>query len=163
HSGGPHFIQVVYKPWRELNGTVSGWVACVTDITVLRKAQEELRESENRLRAITENLPIAIALYDRADRVQFANPEYIKLAAKSDRPPNGVASAEYQYKKLYDRTVKFRERALQGESSRFTVSRNLDGMQREFEVSYLPYRDTSGAIVGVYGMGYDVTELRESH
>ena len=55
-------------------------------------------KSENRLRAITDNLPIAIALYDRADRVQFANQEYRELAAKSDRPPNGAASADYQYK-----------------------------------------------------------------
>ena len=162
-AGGPEFLQVVYTPWRELDGTVNGWVASVTDITLLRNAQEGLRESENRLRAITDNLPIAIALYDRADRVQFANQEYRELAAKSDRPPNGAASADYQYKELYERTVELRDRARQGESLRFTVSRNLDGTQREIEVSYMPYRDTSGAIVGVYGMGYDVTELRESH
>ena len=59
--------------------------------------------------------------------------------------------------------MELRDRARQGESVRFTVSRNLDGTQREIEVSYMPYRDTSGAIVGVYGMGYDVTEVRESH
>jgi PAS domain S-box-containing protein len=159
----PRFLQVVYTPWRELDGTVSGWVASVTDITVLRNTQEGQRESENRLRAITDNLPIAIALYDRADHVVFANQEYRRLAAKNDHAPNGAASADYQYKKLYERSVAFRERARQGESGRFTVSRNLDGMQREFEVSYVPYRDTSGAIVGVYGMGYDVTDLRESH
>jgi two-component system, NarL family, sensor histidine kinase UhpB len=162
-AGGPDFLQVVYTPWRELDGTISGCVAAVNDITLLRNAQERLRESENRLRAITDNLPIAIALYDRADRVVFANQEYRKLAAKTDRTPDGVASADYQYEKLYERTVAFRERALQGESARFTVTRNLDGVQREIEVSYVPYRDTSGAIVGVYGMGYDVTELRESH
>jgi PAS domain S-box-containing protein len=160
---GPDFLQVVYTPWRELDGTVNGWVASVTDITLLRNAQEELRESENRLRAITDNLPIAIALYDSADRVEFANPEYRKLAATRDRPPNGAASADYQYKKLYDRTVEFRDRARRGESVRFTVTRKLDATQREIEVSYMPYRDTSGAIAGVYGMGYDVTELRESH
>ena len=86
-AGGPEFLQVVYTPWRELDGTVNGWVASVTDITLLRNAQEGLRESENRLRAITDNLPIAIALYDRADRVLSANQEYRELAAKSDRPP----------------------------------------------------------------------------
>src|SRR5262249_44373509 len=148
---------------KEPDGTISGWVASVTDITALRKAQEGLRESENRLMALTDNLPIAIALYDRADRVQFANQEYRRLAAKDDRPPNGAPSADYQYKALYERTKEFRERARQGESARFTVSRKTDGEERELEVSYVPYRDTSGAIVGVYGMGYDVTELRESH
>ena len=56
-AGGPDFLQVVYTPWRELDGTVNGWVASVTDITLLRKAQEGLRKSENRLRAITDNLP----------------------------------------------------------------------------------------------------------
>ena len=162
-SGGPQFLQVVYTPWRELDGAVSGWVASVTDITALRNAQEGLRESENRLRAITDNLPIAIALYDHTDRVEFANREYRRLASRSDRPPNGAASADYQYKALYERTVEFRQRARQGEAARFTVSRTADGVQREFEVTYVPYRDTSGAIVGVFGMGYDVSELRESH
>jgi PAS domain S-box-containing protein len=162
-AGPPRFLQVVYTPWKEIDGSVSGWVCSVTDVTVLRKAQEGLQESENRLRAITDNLPIAIALYDSADRVVFANQEYRRLAARTDRAPNGAASADYQYKKLYERTVEFRQRAREGEPGRFTVSRDLDGEQRELEVSYVPYRDTSGAIVGVYGMGYDVTELRESH
>jgi PAS domain S-box-containing protein len=162
-AAGPRFIQVVYRPWRETDGTISGWVASVTDITALRNAQEQLRESENRLRAITDNLPIAIALYDRADRLEFANQEYRRLAAKSERAPTGAAAADYQYKALYENTVGFRERARQGESARFTVSRKTDGMQREFEVSYVPYRDASAAVIGVFGMGYDVTELRESH
>src|SRR5262245_50257786 len=46
-SGDSRYVQVVYTPWKELDGTVSGWVASVTDITALRDAQEELRESEN--------------------------------------------------------------------------------------------------------------------
>ena len=162
-SGGKHFLQVVYRPWRELDGSVSGWVASVTDITALRNAQERSRESENRLRAITDNLPIAIALYDCADRLEFANQEYRRLAAKSEHAPDGAAAADYQYAVLYENTVRFRERARQGESARFTVSRKMEGMEREFEVSYVPYRDASGTVVGVCGMGYDVTELRESH
>jgi len=53
--GGAHFLKVVHTPWRELDGTVSGWVSSVTDITDLvaaRKAEQDvarqLRESDRR-------------------------------------------------------------------------------------------------------------------
>jgi PAS domain S-box-containing protein len=49
-AGGRRFIKVVYTPWRELDGTVSGWVASVTDITALVAARKAAQDVAQRLR-----------------------------------------------------------------------------------------------------------------
>jgi PAS domain S-box-containing protein len=53
--GGERVLHQVYTPWRECDGSVSGWLASVTDITDLvaaRKAEQQvaqqLRESDRR-------------------------------------------------------------------------------------------------------------------
>ena len=142
------------------DGAVVGFYTLGVDITDLRTTEEALRESEHRLRAITDNIPVSIVLYDREERVQFANRQYRLRVAKHDQDPNGTAVAEYLDATVYKHYQEFRQRAQRGEITRFTA---LDKAQRQMEVTYIPYRDASGAFAGIYGMGYDVTELRESH
>jgi PAS domain S-box-containing protein len=53
--GGPRYLHLVYTPWRERDGSVSGWVASATDITDLVAARDaeqmvaqQLREDDRR-------------------------------------------------------------------------------------------------------------------
>jgi PAS domain S-box-containing protein len=155
-------------------GVVVGIYVLSTDITDLRKTQlalcskldslqlteAALRESEHRLRAITDNIPVTIALYDHEDRILFANRQYRLTVAKVDREPNGARSVDYIDETIYRASAEVRQRALRGEIQRFT---NINKLNRRIEVTYLPYRTASGEVVGYYGIGYDVTELHESH
>jgi PAS domain S-box-containing protein len=47
-TAGPRVVRVVCTPWRECDGTVSGWVASITDISDLVAAAQQLRESDRR-------------------------------------------------------------------------------------------------------------------
>jgi len=175
-DGSARYSHVTAVP-KVMDGQVVGSYVLSTDITELHNAQqalrikleelqrsdEALRESEHRLRTITDNLPITVALYDSAHRIQFANREYRRLAVNGEREPIGVPAAVYLTDSLNRRSFEFRVRALRGEVVRFTSSAVLGGSVRQREVTYLPYRDATGAVVGVHAMGYDVTELRESH
>jgi len=42
-SSGPRLLQTAFTPWREPDGTVSGWIASVTDVTARQAAEEKLR------------------------------------------------------------------------------------------------------------------------
>jgi PAS domain S-box-containing protein len=176
-NGSLRFSHVTAVP-RCQNGVVTGTYVLATDVTDLRITQEmlsakleelqrteqALRESENRLRAITDNVPVAIALYDCADRVQFANREFRRLTAKSGRAPGDARTADESVEVMrHEGAAQLRARVRQGEAVRFTVSATLDDALRELEVTYVPYLDASGVVTGVYEMSYDVTELRESH
>jgi PAS domain S-box-containing protein len=43
HSGGMRRLHVAYAPWREADGSVSGWIASVTDVTARYQAEEKLK------------------------------------------------------------------------------------------------------------------------
>jgi PAS domain S-box-containing protein len=173
-NGSLRFSQVTAVP-RCQNGVVTGTYVLAADVTDLRITQEmlsakleelqrteqALRESENRLRAVTDNVPVAIALYDCADRIQFANREFRRLAAKGARAHD--ATHDSVAAMCHEGSAELRARARQGEAVRFTITARLDDALRELEVTYVPYLDASGAVTGVYEMSYDVTELRESH
>jgi PAS domain S-box-containing protein len=175
-NGSLRFSQVTAVP-RCQDGVVTGTYVLATDVTDLRITQEmlsakleelqrteqALRESENRLRAITDNVPVAIALYDCADRIQFANREFRRLAAKRGRAPDASAADDSVEVMRHEGAAELRARAREGEAVRFTISARLDDALRELEVTYVPYLDAGGAVTGVYEMSYDVTELRESH
>src|SRR5262245_41218632 len=51
---GTRFIHVVYAPWIEGDGQVTGWVGSVSDITKLKRATIALQEREHRLRLALE-------------------------------------------------------------------------------------------------------------
>lgn len=53
-GSGERVLSVDYTPWREADGSVSGWIASVRDITERRHAEESLRVSEERLRLAAE-------------------------------------------------------------------------------------------------------------
>jgi PAS domain S-box-containing protein len=49
-AGGPRFLHVVYEPWFDGEGQVTGWIASVSDITELKRTTKALYESEERHR-----------------------------------------------------------------------------------------------------------------
>lgn len=61
------------------NGEVSGFVGTVIDVTERRRAEEALRVSEARLRAVIDNAPAAITIRDPDGRLYAINREAARL------------------------------------------------------------------------------------
>jgi PAS domain S-box-containing protein len=49
-AGGLRFLHVVYEPWFDSEGEVTGWIASVSEVTELRRTTKALEERERRLR-----------------------------------------------------------------------------------------------------------------
>jgi PAS domain S-box-containing protein len=73
-AAGTKRIRVVYTPWREADGSVSGWVASITDVTARAAAEEALRLSEARKSAVLETALDAVIMMDARGRVVDFNP-----------------------------------------------------------------------------------------
>jgi len=73
-------------------GVLTGVVAVYTDITERVRAEEALKESEERFRTLVEESPLGIVLIATDGRYRYANPEFISMFGyRLEELPNGGA------------------------------------------------------------------------
>ncbi len=135
------------------------------EISLYRRQLQVEREKrvagERRLFAITENVPVAIAYFDRHGRVQFANQVFREVVPPQDKL-HDVPAMTFLGEDIYRRSYASRQSALLGERAQFLLEiAREDGTERKLEVTFFPDNDPAGDVVGVYGIGYDVTEREQ--
>ncbi len=126
----------------------------------LERVRERLRVSERRLYTVTDNIPVAIGYFDREGRVQFANRVFREVVTYRDDALN-VPARTFLGDSLHRESYPPRQRALAGEKVSFVAQVERNGIPRRHEVTYVPDRDPGGNVIGVYSLGYDVTEREQ--
>ena len=66
-------------PLRDDEGNVIGAIETLQDITERKRAEEAVRRSERRLRALLDFLPYPIVVFTRRGRVYYLNPEFTNI------------------------------------------------------------------------------------
>jgi PAS domain S-box-containing protein len=77
--GGKRWIHAVYTPHRDSLGQVVGLVVMVSDITARKRTEEELREGDERFRAVANQATVGVTRTDLSGRFTFANPRYCEI------------------------------------------------------------------------------------
>ncbi|CAA7618368.1 PAS domain-containing protein [Magnetospirillum sp. UT-4] len=73
-SGESFWMLVDIRPVRDEHGAVIAFVGTLTDVTARRRAEDLLRESEQRLRAFTSAIPLPTLTVGMDERIIDANP-----------------------------------------------------------------------------------------
>jgi PAS domain S-box-containing protein len=94
--GGKRWIHAVYTPHRDPQNQVLGLVVMVTDITRRKRAEEVLREGDERFRAIVNQATVGVSRTDLTGRFTFVNPRYCEIV--------GYAQEELLGKRMQDIT-----------------------------------------------------------
>jgi len=135
----------------------------------LEAEREKLRAAEHRLHTITENVPLAIAYFDRQGRTLFANNVFREWVPYRE-DPIGVAASTVLGESLYGQCHAVQQQALLGEPASVIAEYERRGTLRKLEVTYVPDRGPSRTVTGVYAMAHDVTQrekltadLRQAH
>jgi len=82
-GAGCRWISAKYRPTRDAEGSVDGWVAVVTDISEHKAAEEALRTSEQRLRATFDHAGVGIVEVEKDDRFIAVNDRVCQMLGYS--------------------------------------------------------------------------------
>lgn len=141
-------------------GEVVGYLLMTFDVSSLRELQERLARSEQRLRAITDNVPAGITYIDADLRVQFANRKFREWVGVGWKEVTGKPFREIAGEVAYAEREAALTKAMAGERVSFEIDTSLQGMQRCLQTLYVPDRDGHDKVQGLYTLTTDITELR---
>lgn len=140
-----------------------GFVNTFTDITERHRQAQALSESERWIRLITDHVPALIA-YLSADLVyEFTNKVYEEWYCWPRGAMLGQSLREVHSEEHCLRLEPYVERALSGESVTFEFAEtNHSGQERYMLRSYVPNRQASGEVIGIFVLIRDITERRRT-
>ena len=162
-QGGHRHVHLEYVPDRRGDGTVAGFFALVQDISESKRAEQVLRESEARFRAIADCAPAPVWVTG-ANGIEFANRAFAEVAGL----PAGELAGETWMGLIHaddlPEVLDRRARAwAAGESYAYDARfRAADGEWRWMRVSCRPRLDEANSLIGYIGMAVDFTEQKRT-
>jgi PAS domain S-box-containing protein len=144
-------------------------LASARDVTELRRSDQALRQSEERLRAVVENLPVGVWFTDEKGQIVYGNPAGRKIwsGARYVGPDQfheykawwagmGIALGPDDW--AVTRAIR------KGETSLNEVLQIecFDGTRKTILNSAVPMRDPAGHIIGTVVLNEDITERKQA-
>jgi two-component system, cell cycle sensor histidine kinase and response regulator CckA len=152
-------------PIRDESGEIIGVVLVFRDQSAERDAEKKLSHERSLLRTVIDNIPDAVYAKDRIGRKILANPADLQNVGKSAKEVIGKTDYEVfpqEIARQFDADDKTIMKNGEGIIGREELLVNRRGEQRWLLTSKLPWRDESGAVVGIVGIGHDITERKRS-
>ena len=164
---GPIYRQFEDGKWCLINETRTpegGTALSFTDITELKKAEEALSQSEERLRNVIDNLPMFITLKDTEGRFKLVNRKHADLW--------GVEPQDIQGKKISEVFEKSAAKASRAHDRKVIETKAVVVEERpvittegakDFLITKFPILEGSGALKEIATIGVDITERKQAH
>lgn len=155
----PYTLLASGRPLRSAQGKTLGAVVAMKDITELKASRDRLADSEERLRTITDNLPVLIAHLDQDHRYMFANAVHQSWLGKASDQIVGQTMVEAFGEDFYLQQKEALDDAWLGKASQCEHDIVRKKHIRIVHSTFLPHlRD--GEVVGVYILTTDATAAR---
>ena len=165
-DGTEFTVHLISSVVRDERGEVVAMVGVARDISEQRRAKDALQRERSLLRTLIDNLPDAIYVKDSACRTTIANVADVRwmgrqseaeVLQKSDFDfyPADIAAAYYAADQSVIQTG---TPVLNKEESLL----DKEGKTHFFSTSKLPLRDERGQIIGLVGVGREVTEQKRA-
>jgi len=120
----------------------------------------ELHQAMQRLRVITNNLPVLISYIDDQQRLQFTNETLREWLGIDPQAAVGHSLQEVFGPALYELRREAIGRALKGERIRFDTETQLQGVHRHLQTEYIPDVRADGTVAGIYSLSTDITAAK---
>jgi PAS domain S-box-containing protein len=147
------------------NGEVTGLIAVVQDITGLKKSEEALRNSETRLRTLVHTIPDLIWLKDVNGVYLSCNKMFERFFGAGESDIVGKTDFDFINRNLADFFLEHDRKAMAAgkpTSNEEWIIFADDGHRAFLETIKTPMYDPQGTIIGILGIGRDITERKLS-
>lgn len=150
-DGSTIWLNTSKIPLRNTSGEIIGVLGTYEDITVRKMAEQQLQESERRIRAIIDNSPMIVFSLDKDGVFTLSEGMALKSIGLESGQVVGMNALDvYATNEVVLDGVK---RALQGES--IEHDSEVDGIW--FNSRYTPVFDDDGNLVQTIGVAHDIT------
>jgi len=159
--GGVIWIKLSVTLVHDASGAPAHFIAQIQDITRSREAQRPLAESEARLQAIFEHIPVGMALRDIDGRYEHVN---TFVARSLGREPEQMLGrrTEDLFPELAD-AVRSQDARLLASGGPLAEEMRVplgDGTTGDFHVVRYPVRDADGTVTGLGSFSVEITERK---
>lgn len=164
-TSGRLFLSITYAPYIQDDNTITGVVVSARNITPLKQTQEELEESEERFRAVFENVVVGVTVTDPHGRILQVNrrmcdmlgydaEDLLQCTTLTITHPDDAAVSREKLQALF-----------RGDIQSYQIEKRYlrkDGSIFWGHLSVSPIRDRDGRAVFSNGMIVDITERKEA-
>jgi PAS domain S-box-containing protein len=164
-KGQKHWLLTSKIPICDPTGKITGLVGIGRDITKGKLAEESLAQERSLLRTLIDNLPDAVYAKDTAGRKLLVNQADLKnLHFKTEAEVINKTDFDFFPKEMAEKFWADDQKVIQGEPviDREEYILSDAGEKRWLLTSKLPLRDHTGKIIGLVGIGRDVTERKHA-
>ncbi len=152
-------------PIRNSKGDVAGAVMVFHDVTLRRRAENALRESEERLRAVFDQVPVGIAVVGLDTRIEQANRRFVEILGYSLEELRRMNFADFTHPDDLEITRQHVERLRDGDGAGYRLEKRYirkDGAVVWSQTAVEILRDAQGKPYQYVGIIEDITSRKRA-
>jgi diguanylate cyclase (GGDEF)-like protein/PAS domain S-box-containing protein len=159
-AGRDAYFQAHLIPDRSDGGAQRGFYLMTFDITAMKEAEARRAKAEGQLRAITDNLPVAITYLDDQQRYRFVNRTGLEWLCRPADEVIGHRMGDILRPVAYEHRREAIEQGLAGKRVTFEAEAITGDVTRILHYAYIPDIESDGRVAGLYGLATDVSALK---
>ena len=147
---------------RDKHGKVEYFSGLMRDISAAKAAERALRDSEHRLRMVTDHLPALISYLDGDLRFRFVNKAYQDWFGVDPEQLLGRSLREFYGDEAWAQMEPHLRASLAGRQVTYERRLATPGRRRDIQTTLVPERDERGKVMGLYTLDSDITAHHEA-
>jgi rsbT co-antagonist protein RsbR len=165
-DGHEVLIEVNLGSVMDPEGKLEGFMGVIRDISERKRMEDELRQSQERMSRLLENIPDVVFRWSMTDGLDYVSPAVLDVTGYTpeelmgEDPMKGLKLAQTKHKRIYDDWTKSVTDEEAAPMEEFVFVRK-DGSEGYLELRTTPVMDDQGNLVAAEGILRDITRRRQ--